>query len=126
MPTNVTPQYREAEERFRAAETTQAKIVALQEMLSIMPKHKGTDHLKARLRSRLSQLTAELEGPSKGPSGGRTEPFSLAQGGRRPGDARRAHERREVAVTGKGHRGADACRRVRAQHSGAGAWDASS
>ncbi len=81
MPTNVTPQYREAEERFRAAETTQAKIVALQEMLSIMPKHKGTDHLKARLRSRLSQLTAELEGPSKGPSGGRTEPFSLPKEG---------------------------------------------
>ena len=81
MPTNVTPQYREAEERFRAAETIQARIAALQEMLSIMPKHKGTDHLKARLRSRLSQLTAELEGPSKGPSGGRTEPFSLPKEG---------------------------------------------
>ena len=81
MPTNVTPQYREAEERFRAAETLPAKIAALQEMLSIMPKHKGTDHLKARLRSRLSQLTAELEGSSKGTSGGRTEPFSLPKEG---------------------------------------------
>ena len=81
MPTNVTPQYREAEERFRAAETLPAKIVALQEMLSIMPKHKGTDHLKARLRSRLSQLTTELEGSSKGTSGGRTEPFSLPKEG---------------------------------------------
>ena len=29
MPTNVPPQYREAEERFREAETTQAKIAAL-------------------------------------------------------------------------------------------------
>ena len=81
MPTNVTPQYREAEERFRDAETTQAKIAALQEMLSIMPKHKGTDHLKARLRSRLSQLTTELEGSTKGQSGGRTEPFSLPKEG---------------------------------------------
>ena len=81
MPTNVPPQYRQAEERFREAETTQAKIAALQEMLSVMPKHKGTDHLKARLRSRMSQLMGELEGPSRGPAAGRTEPFSLPKEG---------------------------------------------
>ena len=46
MPTNVPPQYREAEERFRQATTIQAKIASLQEMLAIMPKHKGTDHLR--------------------------------------------------------------------------------
>ena len=81
MPTNVPPQYREAEERFREAETTQAKIACLQEMLAILPKHKGTDHLKAQLRARLSKLTAELEGPSPGASGGRSEPFSLPKEG---------------------------------------------
>ncbi len=81
MPTNVTPQYREAEERFRQAKTPQAKIVALQEMLSIMPKHKGTDHLKAQLRSRMSKLIEELEGPSRGPHSGKTEPFSLPRQG---------------------------------------------
>lgn len=81
MPTNVPPQYREAEERFREAGTTQAKIAAVQEMLSIMPKHKGTDHLKAQLRSRLSKLTAELEGAVVGKSSGRTEPFSLPKEG---------------------------------------------
>ena len=81
MPTNVPPQYREAEERFRQAGTTQARIAAVQEMLSIMPKHKGTDHLKAQLRSRLSKLTAELEGATAGRSGGRTEPFSLPKEG---------------------------------------------
>ena len=84
MPTNVPPQYRAAEDRFREAATTQAKIAALQEMMSIMPKHKGTDHLKAQLRAKMSQLMDELEGPSKGPGSGRTEPFSLAkQGGGR-------------------------------------------
>ena len=62
MPTNVTPVYRNAEERFRQAKTPQEKIVALQEMLAVMPKHKGTDHLKARLRSQLSKLMEELEG----------------------------------------------------------------
>ena len=62
MPTNVTPQYRSAEERFRQAKTSQEKIIALQEMLAVMPKHKGTDHLKAQLRSRMSKLMADLEG----------------------------------------------------------------
>ena len=82
MPTNVPPQYREAEDRFRQARTVQAKIAALQEMLSIMPKHKGTDHLKAQLRSRLSKLMAELDGgSSKGPASGRTEPFSMPKEG---------------------------------------------
>lgn len=84
MPANLTPQYRKAEERFREAATTQAKIAALHEMLAIMPKHKGTDHLKAQLRARLSSLMGELEGPSSGPKSARTEPFSLSkQGGGR-------------------------------------------
>ena len=81
MPTNVTPQYRKVENQFREATTTQAKIAALQEMLSIMPKHKGTDHLRAQHRTRLSKLMAELEGPTPGSSGGRTEPFSLPKEG---------------------------------------------
>ena len=81
MPTNVPPQYREAEDRFRQAGTVQAKIAALQEMLSIMPKHKGTDHLKAQLRARLSKLMAELEGQSRGPRSGGAEPFSLPKEG---------------------------------------------
>lgn len=81
MPTNVTPVYRNAEERFRQAKTPQEKIVALQEMLAVMPKHKGTDHLKARLRSQLSKLMEELEGPSRGPGSGKVEPFSLPKQG---------------------------------------------
>ncbi len=80
MPTNVPPQYRDAEQRFRDASTIQAKIAALQEMLQIMPKHKGTDHLKAQLRSRLSRLMSDLE-TSSGGKGGRTEPFSLPKEG---------------------------------------------
>ena len=76
MPTNVPPQYHEAEDRFRRANSTPEKIAAVQEMLAMMPKHKGTDHLKAQLRTRLSHLMTELERPSKGTSGGQIEPFS--------------------------------------------------
>jgi len=81
MPTNVPPQYRAAEERFRQEKTPQGKLAALQEMLVIMPKHKGTDHLKAQLRSRISRLMTEVEATSRGARGGPAEPFSLPKEG---------------------------------------------
>ncbi|MEI6155205.1 MAG: GTPase [Deltaproteobacteria bacterium] len=56
MPANLPPDYFAAEERFRAARTPEDKIEALEEMLAIMPKHKGTDKLKAMLRERISKL----------------------------------------------------------------------
>src|SRR5512146_2930096 len=56
MPANLTPVYYEAEDRFRKATTNEEKIAALEEMLSVMPKHKGTDGLRADLRRKLSQL----------------------------------------------------------------------
>ena len=59
MPANLPPQYFEAEKNFRAAKTPAEKIVALEEMLAIMPKHKGTDHLRAELRSRIAKLTQQ-------------------------------------------------------------------
>ena len=57
MPANLPPQYFAAEKNFRSAKTTPGKIAALEEMLSIMPKHKGTDHLRAELRRRIAKLT---------------------------------------------------------------------
>ena len=57
MPANLPPQYFEAEKKFRLAKTTPEKIAALEEMLAIMPKHKGTDHLRADLRRRIAKLT---------------------------------------------------------------------
>jgi len=57
MPANLPPQYFEAEKNFRLAKTSQEKIAALEEMLAIMPKHKGTDHLRAELRRRIAKLT---------------------------------------------------------------------
>ena len=59
MPANLPPQYFDAEKNFRAAKNPAEKIVALEEMLAIMPKHKGTDHLRAELRSRIAKLTQQ-------------------------------------------------------------------
>jgi ribosome-interacting GTPase 1 len=61
MPANLPPQYYEAEKRLRSAKTNEEKIMALEEMLAIMPKHKGTDHLKADLRRKIAKLTEESE-----------------------------------------------------------------
>ncbi len=61
MPANLPPQYFEAEKNFRLAKTTPEKIAALEEMLAIMPKHKGTDHLRAELRRRIAKLTQASE-----------------------------------------------------------------
>ncbi len=57
MPANLPPQYFGAEKNFRLAKTAPEKIAALEEMLAIMPKHKGTDHLRAELRARIAKLT---------------------------------------------------------------------
>jgi ribosome-interacting GTPase 1 len=59
MPANLTPIYREAEAKFKAAVTREERIAALEEMLRVIPKHKGTEHLQADLRSRLSKLKQE-------------------------------------------------------------------
>jgi small GTP-binding protein len=59
MPANLPPQYFEAEKVFREAKDPLEKIAALEEMLAIMPKHKGTDHLRAELRGRIAKLTQQ-------------------------------------------------------------------
>jgi uncharacterized protein len=61
VPANLTPQYLEAEKNFRLAKTTLEKIACLEEMLAVMPKHKGTDHLHADLRTKLANLTKSLD-----------------------------------------------------------------
>jgi len=61
MPANLPPQYFEAEKNFRLAKTTPEKMAALEEMLAIMPKHKGTDHLRAELRRRMAKLTEAVD-----------------------------------------------------------------
>jgi len=70
MPANLTPIYREAEAKYKAAVTREEKVAALEEMLRVIPKHKGTEHLQADLRSRLSKLRQEpaKKKPGKGPS----------------------------------------------------------
>jgi len=78
MPANLTPAYFAAEERFRGAQTNEEKILALEEMLAVMPKHKGTDGLRADLRRKLSKLK---EAPAQKKAGGHLDIFHVPRSG---------------------------------------------
>lgn len=65
MPANLTPQYKEAEDRFRAATTPDEKIRCLTEMIRLIPKHKGTEKMQADLKKRLAKLQKGGEGGAK-------------------------------------------------------------
>ena len=75
MPANLTPEYKAAEAAFRRARDPKERLQCLREMLRTIPKHKGTDHLQADIKSRIKQLTEELAGPKKG--GARTGPATV-------------------------------------------------
>ena len=62
MPANLPPEYFETEKRYRAAKSTAEKIACLGELLSVIPKHKGTERLRGDLRRRLSKLKTAPRG----------------------------------------------------------------
>lgn len=66
MPTNVTAEYKKAEAEYKAAREPQDRLAALREMLRTIPKHKGTEHLQADIKTRIKELNEELAGPKKG------------------------------------------------------------
>jgi len=59
VPANLTQQYHNAEEAYRRAKTVEEKSAALQEMLAVIPKHKGTEKLQADIKRRLARLKEE-------------------------------------------------------------------
>jgi hypothetical protein len=59
MPANLPPDYFEAERLFREAESTTDKIARLEDLIRTVPKHKGTDRLRADLRRKLAELKRE-------------------------------------------------------------------
>jgi ribosome-interacting GTPase 1 len=75
MPTNAGPEYKKAEEAFRAAKTIDEKITRLEDMIALLPKHKGTDHLYADLKRRMSKLQKQQESSGRKGGGGPTLGF---------------------------------------------------
>ncbi|HSR15607.1 MAG TPA: GTPase [Gemmatimonadales bacterium] len=61
MPANLSPEYKAAEAAYRRAREPQERLDLLREMLRAIPKHKGTDHLQADIKTRIKELTTELQ-----------------------------------------------------------------
>ncbi len=68
MPANLTPEYKKAEDEYRKASTSEDKLKWAKEMLRVIPKHKGTDHLQGDLKKRISQLKQEIQQAKKSKS----------------------------------------------------------
>src|SRR6266508_1661793 len=66
MPANLTPEYRAAEAAFRKARDPRERLECLREMLRVIPRHKGTDHLQGDIKRRIKELSEELERPQRG------------------------------------------------------------
>lgn len=68
MPINAGYEYFDAEKRYLQAQTLDEKIVALEEMIKVAPKHKGSENLLAELKTRLKKFKEKSEKARK--SGG--------------------------------------------------------
>ena len=79
MATNLPPEYFEADKRYRAAKTPGEKISCIDELLRIVPKHKGTNKLRAGFRKRLSKLKTTAQ--AKKGTGKRESAFRIDKEG---------------------------------------------
>ncbi|MCD6278111.1 MAG: TGS domain-containing protein [Desulfurococcales archaeon] len=61
MPTNLPAEARAKWLKYLEARTPEEKLTALQEFFSAIPKHKGTENLRAWVRRKISELKEELE-----------------------------------------------------------------
>jgi len=61
MPANLPPQYFEAERKLKTAKTPQEKRIILEELLSLVPKHKGTEKLQALLKTKIAKLKSAAQ-----------------------------------------------------------------
>ncbi|MGD8538212.1 MAG: 50S ribosome-binding GTPase [Candidatus Aminicenantes bacterium] len=61
MPANLPPQYFEKEKELKTARTAEEKIAIMEELLSIIPKHKGTEKLQALYKTKISKLRSQSQ-----------------------------------------------------------------
>jgi small GTP-binding protein len=61
MPANLPPQYFEKEKELKKAKNPQERISVLEDLLAIVPKHKGTEKLQAQLKTKIAKLKTESQ-----------------------------------------------------------------
>lgn len=70
MPANLPPDCFQEEKKLRRAKNVDEKIKMVENLLAIIPHHKGTDKLIASVRARIARLKDEEERRSKTPKKG--------------------------------------------------------
>ena len=61
MPTNLPTKYFEIEKKLKTASSTKEKIFIMEELLSIIPKHKGTEKLQALYKTKIAKLKFQMQ-----------------------------------------------------------------
>lgn len=79
MPTNLPPECFAAEKKYKEATSPQDKATALEALIATIPKHKGTDKLRAEYRKKLSRLREDAVKKKK--SSGRGDLYSVPREG---------------------------------------------
>jgi len=67
MAANLTPQYLQAEEEYKKADTPEVKLACLRKMYSLLPKHKASEKLQADLKTKISEARDAVEHAKKNP-----------------------------------------------------------
>ena len=70
MPVNASYEFANAEKHFQDAQTDNEKLLALEEMLSTCPNHKGAENIRANIKTRIRKLKEEITEKRKRGKGG--------------------------------------------------------
>jgi len=65
MPVNASPEFAHAELKFDRAQSDDERLLAMEEMMSTMPGHKGAESLRSQLRMRYKKLKEKMENKGK-------------------------------------------------------------
>lgn len=77
MALNLTPDYIEADRKYRQARTPAEKLAALEEMLRTIPKHKASEKKQADLKRKIKELREVGQQQASKKGGGGVDPYSL-------------------------------------------------
>ena len=71
MPANLPIEYYKLEEEYGGAKSREEKIKILEQMLAVIPKHKGTQKVIGEVRLKISKLKKEIEREARKKKGSR-------------------------------------------------------
>ena len=61
LPTNVTPEFDKQRQIYEDTESIEQRIIELQKLISLAPRHKGAERMRGDYRKKLAKLRAEFE-----------------------------------------------------------------